>query len=349
MKQLTALDLALIVKELQFLMNGKIDNIYQASGEELYFNIFKTGEGKSVLRITPSLLYITSIKKETDNFNFCRFLRKRLLNAYIKKIYQHEFERVVIFELEAKDIKYNLIIEFFSKGNIILCDNDFKIISPLKQQKWKDRNILPKLKYEFPPVQGTNLFILDYDSFKEIILKSKKLIVKTLAMDLSLSGLYAEEILKQVKIDKDKTELKDKELKKLFSVVEDVRKLDLKFILKTNNLSVNSDSFNQALDDLYSDEIVKEEKQKVDDRKGKEVEKVEKVLKQQQEALKRIKEGVEENTNKANYIYEHYTEIKALLDDIKDMRKKKISWDEIKKKYPKIKEKKGFVMISHSP
>ena len=49
-------------------------------------------------------------------------LRKRLANARVRRIRQHEFDRVIVFEMERGGESFRLVVEFFGKGNLILVD-----------------------------------------------------------------------------------------------------------------------------------------------------------------------------------------------------------------------------------
>ena len=77
-------------------------------------------------------------------------LRKYLNNAILRGLEQKQAERIVVFELE-KEERYYLIIELFSKGNVILAGQDYRIIGVLEQQAWKGRTVKVNEKYIFPP------------------------------------------------------------------------------------------------------------------------------------------------------------------------------------------------------
>ena len=113
-------------------------------------------------------------KKETPTrpSGFWMLLRKYLANAFIKSIYQKESERIVVFELE-KNEKFYLIIELFSKGNLVLTDERYMIIGTLEWQKWKDRVVKPKETYIFPK-PGFDWKKLNQKNLQEVLSKSEK-------------------------------------------------------------------------------------------------------------------------------------------------------------------------------
>ncbi len=129
-KGISSLELAALVNELQFLVKGKVTQIYHQEKKEVLLQLHAPGKGKSLLKIIPGkFLCLTNEKHPPIRpTGFCMNLRKYLGNAFIKKIYQQDAERIVVFEFDKKGVYY-LVVELFSKGNIVLCDDDWSIIS----------------------------------------------------------------------------------------------------------------------------------------------------------------------------------------------------------------------------
>jgi len=269
---LTSVDVCVLAEELdKKLKNSRIENIHQVSDEEFVFGLYK--KEKIELAAAPNFACITNYKRSIprEATNLVMQLRKHLRGCFIRKIIQHDFDRVIEIEISGKG-DYTLIIELFSKGNLILLRNE-KIIWILKSQKWRDRTLRPGMAYEYPPAVLNPLTIGDKD-FLKIIKNSGKSIVKTLAMDFSLGGLYAEELCLDAKIEKEKNanELTEKELaavqnsffnliKKIKSesipqiIFENKRQVDvIPFELQfyKNSESKKFDSFNEAVDEYFS-------------------------------------------------------------------------------------------------
>ena len=220
--ELTSLDLYYLVKEFQDLVGARIDKIYEQEEDknEFLFIFHKSGVGKMMLRIKlPELAYLTDYKQTFPDTppGYCMFLRKHLSGAKIKEIRQKGFERILEIFFTTKDGIRILICELFSKGNMLLVDEELKIRGLLKSQNWQARIVRGGVKYEYPPEQ-TNTTSIGQEQFKDIISKSKMdSIVKTLAVDFGLGGFYAEELCKRAKINKEKKRLDEKELGKLFN------------------------------------------------------------------------------------------------------------------------------------
>src|SRR3989344_7210493 len=174
-KSISSLELAALVNEMQFLVKGKIDQIYHQEKDQLLLQLHVPSKGKKLLKVIPGKFLSLTSAKETalKPSSFCMQLRKYLANAFIKNLYQKDSERIVIFELE-KPETYFLIIELFSKGNIILTDKNYMIIAALENQEWKDRTVKPKEKYLFPPLE-VNWKELSVKKLQSILKKSQKI------------------------------------------------------------------------------------------------------------------------------------------------------------------------------
>ena len=115
-----------------------------------------------------------------------------------------------------------MIVELFSRGNLVLCKEDYTIIIAKDYQKWSQRTIRGGIKYKYPEKEN-NILTITSDGFKKTILNSnKENIIKALAIDFSLGGVYAEELCKLSGIDKNKKKPDDKELEILFRTIKKI-------------------------------------------------------------------------------------------------------------------------------
>jgi predicted ribosome quality control (RQC) complex YloA/Tae2 family protein len=222
---LASLDIYTIVSELQDMIGCYVEKIYQLSRNEILLRVQqKTENQRESLFIRNGELFC----RTTQSFDapekpsvFAMTLRKYLLNGKISAVSQHEFDRVIILKIGRKEGDYALIFELFSKGNIILCNPEGRIIRPLIKQEWSTRLIKSGEMYTPPPAQ-TNPFTLSEQRFQELLTKSTKDLVRTLATTVNLSGLYAEELCVRAGVDKTTkaTELDERSLKKLYTELQ---------------------------------------------------------------------------------------------------------------------------------
>jgi predicted ribosome quality control (RQC) complex YloA/Tae2 family protein len=180
-------------------------------------------------------------------------------------------------------------------------------------------------------------------------------IVKCFAIELGLGGFYAEELCHKINVSKDKKRLSYdelhsayRELMRLFNtpIKANVSGDEILPIETSKNPDKTFESFSQAIDETLTEKMEtvtdkKEAKEKVTKTK-----KISLVIEKQAERLVELEKSIVENQRKGELIYEKYMEVKELLDNINADRKK-MSWDEMKKKYKDVTfdEKKGTVTV----
>ncbi len=139
-------DIFFICKELKKLINHRIQNIYDYDTKSIYIKL--SGEEKRYLLINPliSLFLLNQSPKKLKNIpsGFSGKLRKHLNNKRLINVQQIAFDRVICLSFGLSEVYYHLYIEFFASGNIILTDNENKIIISQRYFKYNDNNIVFK-------------------------------------------------------------------------------------------------------------------------------------------------------------------------------------------------------------
>ncbi len=348
-KNISSFELAALEKELQFLVDGKISQIYHPNKKEIVFQVYARGKGKLLLRIIPGKFLNIVDKKETvlRPSGYCMQLRKYLNNSYIKLVYQKDSERILIIVLEnaikisdneKKIVRYNLVIEFFSKGNLLITDEDWKIIGTLSSQRWESRTIKNREQYQFPP-SGFDWKNLKIKQVEEIVKSSeKKNLATCLATELSLGGVVAEEVCKLKNIDYKKlpSEIKSKEIKEVCKSIKEILGLvdnektkaylfddGSSFPLKLFNRNVKQEfeNYNLLLSLVNPFEKISPYQQKINA--------MNKIISQQEGSIKEIERSIIINTSKGDKIYSDYSKIQKLLEIVKELKKEK-GWNEVK-------------------
>jgi len=125
MRQLNFIDIKYIVEELnREISGGKIEKIFCSTNDFLL--LIYAGVKKMVRILLPNYIFLTKYRREYPTpTNFCMKLRKHLQGRIIDRIEQYESERIVEIIFKSG---YKLIVELFSEGNLILVDENDKII-----------------------------------------------------------------------------------------------------------------------------------------------------------------------------------------------------------------------------
>lgn len=306
---MSSFDIKACVSELQVLIDGKVEKVYHNPPDEIRFRIYKKEKFDLIVE-AGKRIHLTKFPKEAPKIptSFAMLLRKHLEGAKVKKIEQYDFDRVVLLEF---DNSKKIVAEFFSKGNIILLDENNKIMMPLKH------NVKVGEIYNFPEQ-------------KKVMEDGE--VVKVLAMS-GLGGLYAEEVLARRGINKKKkfSEMSDDEKKILFEEIEKLKNFELKpqivisddcyvDVVPTDLVRYKEfekkyfKTFNEALDEFYL-KTLSEGREEVD----KERERLLKRLEIQKETLKNYEEQAERFKKIADLIYANYSMVE---EAIRENRKK---------------------------
>ena len=186
-----------IIFELNELINGKVDSIYEPTENSLLIKIYN--KKLYCLNIDTSatnyrIHMTTHLKKNPKTApNFCMLLRKHLIGSRVLKIYMDDLERICYIDFECFDNKHNintktLVIELMGKySNVILLNDKNIVIDALKKynNQEKERNIIPNKRYYLPHSDKASFLNTSYDEFNKMIVSSN---YNTL--DTSISNLF---------------------------------------------------------------------------------------------------------------------------------------------------------------
>ncbi|MBU4266712.1 MAG: NFACT family protein [Candidatus Altiarchaeota archaeon] len=336
--QLSSIDVRVLSKELQEGLNStRVDKIYQISKRELKIKLHRAGHGSLDLIVAPTFMCLTRYSRPApkDASSFAMQLRKHLSGGFIRGVKQHGFDRILEFMIENKGREYVLVVELFSKGNVILVDSDKKIIGLLDWQKWKHRKLGVGQVYEYPP-EGVDAAAIDAGEFNEILSGSEKGIAATLATGLGLGGLYAEELCMNSKIDKDKISktLDEKEKGILFESLRKLldRELSPVVVLKDEEMTdiipfeletyrgfeqKKLESFNDAVDEYFSKQEFEEKEGKAESGFEEKLKRLKEIEQGQRKSLDQLGGKSEEYRRVGDLIYQNLQDVDSAAGRVK--------------------------------
>ncbi|WP_026487194.1 Rqc2 family fibronectin-binding protein [Caldanaerobius polysaccharolyticus] len=229
---LDGITLYCLKSELNELIGGKIEKIYQPESETIWISVRNNKKNyKLVISSNASSARIHLTGQEFENPvtppPFCMSLRKHLLAGIIHGIRQEGFDRILYIDVKTKTeledpIVLTLTVEIMGKhSNIILCDQDMTIISCIKNvtQDMSRRVILPGVKYQLPPTpEKVPPDSVELNQLEELIKRCKD--VSTFFTDniQGISPLVSREILFRAGIENIGTA----DLKLLYSVFKGI-------------------------------------------------------------------------------------------------------------------------------
>ena len=338
----SSFDLIAIVAEMQVLVGGHVDKVYQ-SDDDFYLKVNLPGGGKQEVYLKPGkwlCLQEAREKPETPP-PFAQALRRYISNPTIMAITQRGFDRVVVFDLETEK-KYMLVVELFGGGNLVLIE-DGKTVLCQRSQVLRNRQIKPGLDYDFPP-PGLNPLDIDREEFHAKLKAGKGAVSRALASEFNLGGLYAEELCLLAGVDKKSKAsiLTEEQLDALFTalnnlvvaVTEDRRPalimqdgkavdavpIDLQVYADKERIhcSTCSEALSKYLDTAKGEEQVKEV-EPGDNVAGR----YQRRIQQQEESIKALKDEQVKSEFLAFFLFEHFQDFEELLKRVREGRQPK--------------------------
>ena len=265
---------------------------------------------------------------------YAMLLRKYLSGGKVLAIRQHGLERIIIFDIGKGSHTYHLIFELYDEGNIILTDETYTIIKPLRHHRFKDREIIPQATYTLGATDPT----ASLENLTAVMRNDDRDLVRSLAIGCMLGGTYAEYICEKSGLDKTlpassaNPELIFNAIQELFFRVIHSPKPVIygkhcePIALQEGNDIRYFQTFSEALEAFYP--LTKAER-KTAEGKSK-LTKEERILKYQKSAIKKFEEKIEKTEAIVASIYENYSFITTVINSL-DQASKTRSWQEIEK------------------
>ncbi|MFV2015443.1 MAG: NFACT RNA binding domain-containing protein, partial [Candidatus Heimdallarchaeota archaeon] len=145
---------------------------------------------------------------------YCKSLRSHLRDKRINSIEQRDLDRIVMINIGPDD-GYELVIELFGNGNLILVSPERKILSALTYRKMRDRDIHPGRDFIHMPSQSRDILRNGYYDLSSFLSIHSK-IVNVLNQWMGLGPAYSRYVLKMAGITTKKTaEITPEDIKKV--------------------------------------------------------------------------------------------------------------------------------------
>jgi len=320
---LAGIELSFLVKNLSELTEGYyVSNIYGINRESLLFKLHHPQKSDVFLMLSTSGIWATSNKIEQIEQNkLLRRLRSELLRAKIIKIEQIGTERIAYIRFSNFDKELTLVAEFFGDGNLLLCNNEMKILALLHSMEVRHRKLSVGLQYTTPPQDSFDIFKKEFSEFKQEFTTSTP-VAKIVGKLLGLPRRYTEEIIKRAKIDtKTPSEnISDEEIQNIFDlgkqlltsvmdgdheaiIVKGEKNSDvypIKLSVENDEKIIEVSSFMDGLDKLFTEQIIEKGKTIQSDVEDKKVTELETKLDEQSKAIRTVKQKSEEIAKVAN-------------------------------------------------
>ncbi|WP_277552912.1 ribosome rescue protein RqcH [Halobaculum limi] len=357
--EMTSVDLAALVGELSRYEGAKVDKVYLYGDDLVRFKLRDYDRGRVELLVETGDVkrcHVADPAHVPDAPGrppeFAKTLRSRLAGGEISDVAQYEFDRILTFDFERPDANTTVVAELFGEGNVAVLDETGEVQRSLETVRLKSRTVAPGSQYEYPQSR-VNPFDVSYEAFAARMDDSDTDVVRTLATQLNMGGLYAEEFCTRAGVEKtlDIADAGEEQYRAIHDAIERMGErlrsgtLDPRVYLEDGEVvdvtplpleerdgleSEAFDDFNAALD-TYFHRLDLTEDEEVDDSPDFEAEiaKKQRIIDQQEGAIEKFDEQAEAEREKAEAVYAHYDLVADVLSTIQGAREQGHSWDEI--------------------
>ena len=370
-RELTSVDLAALVREFGAYEGAKVDKAYLYGDDLLRLKLRDFDRGRLELLIEVGEVkraHTVSPERVPDAPGrppqFAMMLRNRLSGADFVGVSQYEFDRILEFVFDREDGTTRLIVELFGQGNVAVTNGEYEVIDSLETVRLKSRTVAPGSRYEFPESRLDPLSV-SREAFDHQMNESDTDVVRTLATQLNLGGLYAEELCTRAGVEKalDIDDAGEEVYDRLYGALErlaiDVRNGNVEPRLYLEDEQVVDvtpfpleehdhlaadpyDTFLAALDDYFfrlelDDGEPEPGTQRPDFEE--QIAKHERIIEQQEGAIEGFERQAEAERERAELLYANYGLVDEILSTVQHAREQDRPWEEIEALFEEGKER----------
>jgi predicted ribosome quality control (RQC) complex YloA/Tae2 family protein len=359
-RELTSIDLAALVGELNDYEGAKVDKAYLYGDDLLRLKLrdFDRGRVELLVEVGETKRAHVAVPEHVPDApgrppDFAKMLRNRLSGADFAGVSQYEFDRILSFEFEREDANTTIVAELFGQGNVAVCDETRHVVDSLDTVRLKSRTVAPGSRYGFPDSRVDPLDV-EFEPFAARMRESDTDLVRTLATQLNLGGLYAEELCTRAGVEKTVAvdEATDEQLSRLYDALDRLasevheRRFDPRIYLDDEGEPVDVtpfpleeregleseayERFNEALDDyFYRLETAEDEEGDESPEFDEEIAKKQRIIDQQEGAIEGFERQAEEERERAELVYANYELVDEVLTTVRNALEEGRSWEEI--------------------
>ena len=302
-----------------------LSNIYGINKNSLLFKFHHPEKTDILLMLSTSGIWITNVKIDQIEPNkLLRRLRDDLKRHRLTEIKQIGSERIAYLTFSFHDKEFVIVGEFFGEGNIILCNNEMKILALLHSINVRHRQLRVGSQYVTPPQSDLDIFNITAKDFEDIQSTSIP-VAKWIGKTLGLPRKYVENITRLAKVESKKKgeEISNEELKRLFEcttqVVDSVvnEEIDVNPISLVEETHEKIPSFMDGLDTVFTEIILSKGKTVQSSSFDKKISELETRLDEQTKAVKIVTEKSANIAKVANSLFDALSRGIPTIDDPK--------------------------------
>lgn len=150
-QQLYYSDLVALVQEFTTLQGSRLQSVYNVGNTHIYLLKFQTEAGKVFVGLQGGSFILQLHNPPTERpklpSSFCQKLRKHLKNKRLQNVELLNQDRIMDFQFGSDSFAHHLVVELYGDGNVVLTDNQYKILSFIYPQRYHGERIRVQTNY----------------------------------------------------------------------------------------------------------------------------------------------------------------------------------------------------------
>ncbi|CAL1532150.1 unnamed protein product [Lymnaea stagnalis] len=177
----SSIDIAVITHELKRFIGMRVVNVYDIDNKTYLIRLGKPDEKSVILLESGIRLHSTDFDwpKNPAPSGFSMKLRKHLKGRRLENISQLGIDRIVDLQFGSSEAAYHVILELYDRGNMILTDHEFTILTLLRTREDSSQDVKFAVREIYPMNIGRQhvpcefFFPFFFSRIKELMLSGK--------------------------------------------------------------------------------------------------------------------------------------------------------------------------------
>ena len=231
--ELSGIELRYLIREIKTRITSEyyVSNIIAVTRDSFLFRMHHSREPDIALMLSVRGIWLTRFKfAKVEESDLISVIKPELERAKIESIQQSGTERIITIKFVHLDGKRRVIVaELFGIGNIILCDENMRILALLNPIQVRHRILKRGHQYFPPPTRGVDVLDLTLEQLQNMRNNSdaKELdALRWLGRNISIPKKFAEEIIRKASITSTYVgQLTEDDIFRIYSVIKEITDL----------------------------------------------------------------------------------------------------------------------------
>jgi len=231
--ELSGIELRYLIREIKTRITSEyyVSNIIAVTRDSFLFRMHHSTEPDIALMLSVRGIWLTRFKfAKVEESDLINVIKPEIERAKIECIQQSGTERIITIKFVHLDGKRRVIVaELFGIGNIILCDENMRILALLNPIQVRHRILKRGHQYFPPPTRGIDVLDVTLEQLQKMRNNSDANdldVLRWLGRNISIPKKFVEEIIRKASISSTNVgQLTEDDIFRIYSVIKEITNL----------------------------------------------------------------------------------------------------------------------------